>query len=76
MIRINNTSTSKEIQKILQKKIKNNTKFVDEINQYLHNKGVELIKRYDVITAILLDNENNHPGCPLSRWRLSGYEKS
>ncbi len=59
MIRISNTSTSKEIQKILQKKIKNNTKFVDEINQYLHNKGVELIKRYDVITSILLDNENN-----------------
>jgi len=44
-------------------------------DEYLHNKGVELIKRYDVITAILLDNENNHPGCPLSRWRLSGYEK-
>ena len=59
MIRSSNTSTSKEIQKILQKKIKNNTKFVDEINQYLHNKGVELIKRYDVITTILLDNENN-----------------
>ncbi len=56
--------------------LKINTKFVDEINQYLHNKGVELIKRYDVITAILLNNENNHPGCPLSRWRLSGYEKS
>ena len=58
MLRSSNTSTSKEIQKTLQKKIKNNTKFVDEINQYLHNKGVELIKRYDVITAILLDNEN------------------
>jgi len=47
--------SKKEIQKQIQEKITNNTKFLDEINQYLHNKGIELIKRYDIITTILLD---------------------
>jgi len=43
-----------EIQKIVKQKIKNNTKFLDEINQYLHNKGIEIVKRYEIVTNILL----------------------
>lgn len=46
-------SPNQEMQKQIQEKIKNNTKFLDEINQYLHNKGVELVKRYDIIIGIL-----------------------
>jgi|TARA_R110002074_G_scaffold154287_1_gene309762 type I restriction enzyme M protein len=49
-----------EIQKQIQEKIKNNTKFLDEINQYLHNKGVELVKRYDIIIGILLKKETTN----------------
>ena len=48
---------NQEMQKQIQEKIKNNTKFLDEINQYLHNKGVELVKRYDIIIGILLKKE-------------------
>jgi type I restriction enzyme M protein len=48
---------SKEIQKLLQQKIKDNTKFLDEINQYLHNKGIELTDRYNIVTDILLGKE-------------------
>ena len=43
-----------DIQKIVQQKIKNNTKFLDKINQYLHNKGIEIVKRYEIVTNILL----------------------
>ena len=43
-----------EIQNIVKQKIKNNTKFLDEINQYLHNKGIEIVKRYEIVTNILL----------------------
>jgi len=50
-------SPNQEMQKQIQEKIKNNTKFLDEINQYLHNKGVELVKRYDIIIGILLKKE-------------------
>ena len=43
-----------EIQNIVKQKIKNNTKFLDEINQYLHNKGIEIVERYEIVTNILL----------------------
>ena len=33
-----------EIQKIVTQKIKNNTKFLDQINQYLHNQGIEIVR--------------------------------
>ena len=46
-----------EAQKIVTQKIKNNTKFLDEINQYLHNKGVEIVKRYEIVTNVLLDKD-------------------
>ena len=46
-----------EIQKIVQQKIKNNTKFLDEINQYLHNKGIEIVKRYEIVTDVLLNKD-------------------
>jgi len=48
------TLSKDDIQKIVQQKIKNNTKFLDEINQYLHNKGIEIVKRYEIVTNILL----------------------
>ena len=50
---ISNLSKDK-IQNIVKQKIKNNTKFLDEINQYLHNKGIEIVKRYEIVTNILL----------------------
>ena len=46
-----------KIQKIIQTKIKNNTKFLDEINQVLHNNSIDLNKRYDIIISILLNKE-------------------
>lgn len=49
--------TPDDIQKSIHAKIKNNNQFLDEINQYLHNKGVEFAKRYDIITYVLLDKE-------------------
>ena len=50
---ISNLSKDK-IQNIVKQKIKNNTKFLDEINQYLHNKGIEIVKRYEIVTNVLL----------------------
>ena len=49
--------TPDDIQKSIHAKIKNNNQFLDEINQYLHNKGIEFAKRYDIITYVLLDKE-------------------
>jgi len=54
-----NKLSEEEIQKQITIKIKNNTKFLDEINQYLHNKGVELEERYNIITTILLDKNTD-----------------
>ena len=52
------SSLSKDdIQKIVKQKIKNNTKFLDEINQYLHNKGIEIAHRYVIVTNILLGKD-------------------
>ena len=48
-----------KLQKIIQGKIKNNTKFLDEINQFLHNNSIEFSKRYVIIIAILL-NKGTH----------------
>lgn len=52
-----------EAQKIVTQKIKNNTKFLDEINQYLHNKGVEIVKRYEIVTNVLLDKDTTGVTC-------------
>ena len=49
--------TPDDIQKSIHAKIKNNNQFLDETNQYLHNKGIEFAKRYDIITYVLLDKE-------------------
>ena len=49
-----------EIQNIVKQKIKNNTKFLDEINQYLHNKGIEIAHRYVIVTNILLDRDTTN----------------
>jgi len=57
-----------QIQGQIQEKIKNNTKFLDEINQYLHNKGVELVKRYDIIIGILLNKETNVTSDEIIEW--------
>ena len=50
-------------QKIIISKIKTNSKFLDEINQSLHNKGVDFNERYKIIMDILLKkntiNSNN-----------------
>jgi len=52
------SSLSKDdIQKIVKQKIKNNTKFLDDINQYLHNKGIEIAHRYVIVTNILLGRD-------------------
>jgi len=50
-------SSKPDIQKKIHEKITNNTKFLDQINQYLHNRGIELVKRYDIITGILLEKD-------------------
>ena len=50
----NTAEACDRILEIVKQKIKNNTKFLDEINQYLHNKGIEIVKRYEIVTNILL----------------------
>ena len=52
-----------EAQKIVTQKIKNNTKFLDEINQYLHNQGIEIVKRYEIVTNVLLERDATSLTC-------------
>jgi len=52
-----------EVQKIVTQKIKNNTKFLDEINQYLHNQGIEIVKRYEIVTNVLLERDATSLTC-------------
>ncbi len=47
-----------EIQNIVKQKIKNNTKFLDQINQYLHNQGIEIVTRYEIVNNVLLESQN------------------
>ena len=52
-----------EVQNIIKQKIKNNTKFLDEINQYLHNQGIEIVKRYEIVTNVLLERDATYLAC-------------
>jgi type I restriction enzyme M protein len=50
---------SVELQKSIKKKILLNNNFLDDINQILHNEGVEQSKRYIIIKNLLLKKFSN-----------------
>ena len=63
LIITNNEEDNDENKQKITQKIKNNTKFLDEINQYLHNQGVEIVKRYEIVTNVLLDKDTTGVTC-------------